>query len=207
MEWRGGERVRQIFYCSCISGQDAESLFSFTSLCIVQNSYFEHIMSKTKARIHLRGRGSGYMEPTSGRESFEALYIYLQHSTPEGLKEARTLCDDLVKHVHKEYESFKQQRTAYRPPFPYTPFPGWACGHIIRVVGYLLCATLVVSLCCHCTISTLSLCCHYTISTLSLCCHCAISTLSLHFVTVYQYFVSPPLVCCCCLVVHFVIPF
>lgn len=82
-------------------------------------------MSKTKARIHLRGRGSGYMEPTSGRESFEALYIYLQHSTPEGLKEARTLCDDLVKHVQKEYGNFKQQRTAYRPPFPYTPFPGW----------------------------------------------------------------------------------
>ena len=125
--WRAGKRIRQIFYCSSISGQDVESPFSSPSLplCIVQNSYFEHIMSKTKARIHLRGRGSGYMEPTSGRESFEALYIYLQHSTPEGLKEARTLCDDLVKHVHKEYESFKQQRTAYRPPFPYTPFPGW----------------------------------------------------------------------------------
>ena len=91
-------------------------------------------MSKTKARIHLRGRGSGYMEPTSGRESFESLYIYLQHSTPEGLKEARTLCDDLVKHVHKEYESFKQQRTAYRPAFPYAPFPGWGHGVCVGAV-------------------------------------------------------------------------
>ncbi len=126
----GGEGVReQDRYFSAhlllVRMQNHRSLPPHFPLCIVQNSYFEHIMSKTKARIHLRGRGSGYMEPTSGRESFEALYIYLQHSTPEGLKEARTLCDDLVKHVHKEYETFKQQRTAYRPPFPYTPFPGW----------------------------------------------------------------------------------
>ena len=62
----------------------------------VNGSFLSHIATQTGAKTFLRGQGSGYIEPTSKKESFEALHIYISHSTKAGLDSARQLCESLT---------------------------------------------------------------------------------------------------------------
>ncbi|KAJ1979326.1 hypothetical protein H4R33_005748 [Dimargaris cristalligena] len=92
-------------------------------------AFINHIQDKTKAKIILRGRGSGYIEPTSGTEAFEAMYLYITCYSPEGIRTAKDLCTDLIKTVTKEYDAFQAakkqstgalaQATAQPPANPY----------------------------------------------------------------------------------------
>lgn len=78
-------------------------------------SFLSHIATQTGAKAFLRGQGSGYIEPTSKKESFEALHIYVSHSSKNGLDSARQLCESLIEKVRNDFELFQASQQIQQP--------------------------------------------------------------------------------------------
>ncbi|KAF0477755.1 kh domain-containing protein [Gigaspora margarita] len=93
-----------------------------------QGAYVKHIQQETGAKVQLKGRGSGYVEPTSGTEAFEPLHIHITCWSQEGLDRAKKLCEDLINTVKIEWDKHKAQQAAYpsygRSPYPRPPLYG-----------------------------------------------------------------------------------
>ncbi|KAK2767933.1 hypothetical protein FQN53_006396 [Emmonsiellopsis sp. PD_33] len=72
-------------------------------------AYVKHIQQETRCRVQIKGRGSGFTEHGTGRESDEPMYLHVAGPDPKEVQNAKSLCEDLLANVKEQYERFKAQ--------------------------------------------------------------------------------------------------
>lgn len=102
-------------------------------------AYVKHIQYETGCRVQIKGRGSGFLEQATNRESDEDMFLHVTYVflKPDGLshpfppftvfinsgfsgreesmvEKGKELCEDLIDNVKQQYEEFKN-----RPPRGY----------------------------------------------------------------------------------------
>ncbi|KAL1886285.1 hypothetical protein Plec18167_000214 [Paecilomyces lecythidis] len=71
-------------------------------------AYVKHIQQKTRCKVQIKGRGSGFTEVSTGRESDEPMYLHVAGPDPNDVKAAKELCEDLLANVREQYQRFKE---------------------------------------------------------------------------------------------------
>ncbi|KAF1839304.1 hypothetical protein BDW02DRAFT_515241 [Decorospora gaudefroyi] len=71
----------------------------------------KYIQQETGCKVQIKGRGSGFLEPQSNQESEEPMYLHIAGPRPEGVAQAKQLCEELLEKVKADYQAFKE-----RPP-------------------------------------------------------------------------------------------
>ncbi|GFF25158.1 uncharacterized protein C30D11.14c [Aspergillus lentulus] len=70
-------------------------------------AYVKHIQQKTRCKVQIKGRGSGFLEPSTGRESDEPMFLHVAGPDPNDVQAAKELCEDLLANVREQYQRFK----------------------------------------------------------------------------------------------------
>lgn len=70
-------------------------------------AYVKHIQQETGCRVQIKGRGSGFMEHSTGQESDEPMYLHVAGPQPQQVEKAKELCEDLLVNVRANFEHFK----------------------------------------------------------------------------------------------------
>ncbi|RUS25110.1 hypothetical protein BC938DRAFT_472612 [Jimgerdemannia flammicorona] len=105
---------RQFLQTKVFVGIDPDRSFNVRAKIVgPQGAYVKHIQSETGAKVQLKGRGSGFVEPTSGTEAFEPLHLHITCYQQDGLERAQKLSEDLINTVKAEYERTRQERGQY----------------------------------------------------------------------------------------------
>ncbi|KAF2269272.1 hypothetical protein CC78DRAFT_575374 [Lojkania enalia] len=67
------------------------------------------VQQETGCKVQIKGRGSGYIEPLTGQESDEPMYLHIAGPRIEGVQRARELCMELLRSVKSSYDAFKER--------------------------------------------------------------------------------------------------
>ena len=78
-------------------------------------AYVKHIQQETGCRVQIKGRGSGFLEHSTGQESDEIMYLHVAGPQPPQVQKAKELCEDLLTSVRANYQKFKDNPPPQRP--------------------------------------------------------------------------------------------
>ncbi|KAK3493141.1 hypothetical protein B0T13DRAFT_402990 [Neurospora crassa] len=94
-------------------------------------AYVKHIQQETGCRVQIKGRGSGYIEASTGRESDDDMYLHVAGPDPKMVEKAKELCEDLMENVKQQYEEFKSHHhhgghhdNSHHSSYTNSPAPG-----------------------------------------------------------------------------------
>ncbi|KAF2864134.1 hypothetical protein K470DRAFT_53090 [Piedraia hortae CBS 480.64] len=73
-------------------------------------SYVKHIQNSTGCRVQIKGRGSGFIENETGRESDEAMFLHVAGPDASQVQAAKEQCLSLLESVKQSYEAHKERR-------------------------------------------------------------------------------------------------
>lgn len=76
-------------------------------------AYVKHIQQETGCRVQIKGRGSGYLEAATNRESDEDMFLHVTGPDANMVEKAKELCEDLIANVTEQYEEFKSRPPRY----------------------------------------------------------------------------------------------
>lgn len=69
-----------------------------------QGLFVKHIQQESNARVQIKGRGSGFVENDTGRESDEPMHIHISGPEQIMVDQAKDLAEDLLLVVREEWE-------------------------------------------------------------------------------------------------------
>lgn len=75
-----------------------------------QGAYIKHIVTTTKAKVHLKGKGSNFIEAGEKKESDEPLHLFISAHTEEQLNAAKKLAENLMETVRVKYDEWKKEQ-------------------------------------------------------------------------------------------------
>ncbi|KAJ5763819.1 hypothetical protein N7533_002500 [Penicillium manginii] len=76
-------------------------------------AYVKHIQQKTRCRVQIKGRGSGFIESSTGQESDESMFLHVAGPDANDVQEAKALCEDLLANVREQYQRHKDNPPQY----------------------------------------------------------------------------------------------
>ncbi|PWN22355.1 hypothetical protein BCV69DRAFT_281357 [Microstroma glucosiphilum] len=88
-------------------------------------TFVKYIQAETGTRVQIKGRGSGFIEIDTGRESDDEMHIHITGPDDNQIAEAKTLAIDLLDAVKTEWEKSRQvlEQQGFAVPGPDGQWP------------------------------------------------------------------------------------